>query len=821
MPAPLKTTIQQIVGCTKERFSSPLTVQAGTAEYWTVHKQDQVFGARCDAYKAQWTGASMACPDFTEEQATKAVKWALQSAIQTDIPTMTILLLPTHAKEHSTTGHMKWIKQYPEWCKHLLTLPKSKVRLHTPPNTRGPVADTLKWNTQLVAIGNRAGYEKYLPYWKISDGMQWRHKFRQAIQTALETATGPDSAPIDLQLTDEQGSWWSAPPTQPKDTTLTLPSSFRKRPQDNRHEPRSQRIEQLLNHNIQATGALPRAVRAANSALEAALPSAPPLRYDWTEFIYTDGSALTGTNRETPGIGAGVYIPANTRLGREERVVPIGCMQEGVPGHPPGVNTINRAELAAIDIALQTALADAAAEPNIHIATDSLASIYQVRKANTRPQDLREHRHLNIINKIAKAIESHTGVVHLWKVRSHIGIVGNEIADETAVAVSNGVVAEDETSSYLTPSNNRSDMYWLYEQAEAKPKKGTPAGIAQAEPEHVFTPLSNITDALKAHTHKLRKLGSSNQDTIYFKSWTAARPTMDQKHSHLFMTSTTVKSRQRKLAIQYRYGLLPTNKLLHRYKKAPSNKCPLCGLDDGGHHAVSGCRQLSEPVTLRHNTAASAIVEAINAGTKGGLLISADVGVNKRRRAKGLPQLDIHRGVPESVLPPGMPTGVKAHLKTQSVPDALLYEYDKKRRRRQYTIVEVKYCRDTRPADQEARAAQQHAELLTTIREYDPDAKVAQCNLMLGVGGAIPTSTVTHLREDLGVEGAKLEALTKQLHFTAIEHLERIWICRRAKIKNRLGQTKKPAIGSKRGKHTAIPAHRTTLKKKKLHTFGP
>lgn len=280
------------------------------------------------------------------------------------------------------------------------------------------------------------------------------------------------------------------------------------------------------------------------------------------------------------------------------------------------------------------------------------------------------------------------------------------------------------------------------------------------------------------------------------------------------MTSTTVKSRQRKLAIQYRYGLLPTNKLLHRYKKAPSNQCPLCGLDDGGHHAVSGCRQLSEPVTLRHNTAASAIVEAINAGTKGGQLVSADVGVNKRRRAKGIPQLDIQRGVPESVLPPGMPAGVKAHLKTQSVPDALLYGYDKKRRRRQYTIVEVKYCRDTRPADQEARAEQQHAKLLTAIRDYDPDAKVAQCNLMLGVGGAIPTSTVTHLRDDLGVEGARLTALLKQLHLTAIEHLEKIWKCRRAKIKNRLGQTKTPTTGSKRDKHTAFPAHRTTLKKK-------
>ena len=478
------------------------------------------------------------------------------------------------------------------------------------------------------------------------------------------------------------------------------------------------------------------------------------------------------------------------------------------------MNTINRAELAAIDVALKTALENTVAEPDVHIATDSLASIYQVRRANTRPQDIREHRHLNIINSIADAIGSHTGVVHLWKVRSHIGIVGNEIADETAVAVSRGAADKKEISHYSTPSNNRSDMYWLYEEVEIEPDNGPTTAHVQAEAQHVFTPLPNLADALKARTHKLRKLGSSKQDTIYFKAWKDARPTLDDKHSHLFMTNNSVKGRQRKLALQYRYGLLPTNKLLHRYKKVPTHHCPLCGQDDGGHHAVSGCRQLSEPVTLRHNTAASTIVEAINAGTKGGQLIAADVGINKRRRLKGLPQLNVHRGVPAEVLPPAMPARVKDHLKTHSIPDALLYNYDRKKRQRQYTVVEVKYCRDTRPEDQEARAAQQHAELVATLREYDPSAVVKQCNLMLGVSGAMPTSTIRHLREDLGVEGTALDSLLKQLHLTAIEHLEKIWRYRRAKINNRLGQKRTTAAGHKRGQPTDAPAHRKTLKKK-------
>jgi hypothetical protein len=72
------------------------------------------------------------------------------------------------------------------------------------------------------------------------------------------------------------------------------------------------------------------------------------------------------------------------------------------------VNTINRAELAAIKVALEVApelllpgrLAapssttnseDRAARPTLNIATDSLTSMYQIWKWITRPQDLQEH----------------------------------------------------------------------------------------------------------------------------------------------------------------------------------------------------------------------------------------------------------------------------------------------------------------------------------------------------------------------------------------------------------------------------------------------
>jgi len=78
----------------------------------------------------------------------------------------------------------------------------------------------------------------------------------------------------------------------------------------------------------------------------------------------------------------------------------------------------------------------------------------------------------------------------------------------------------------------------------------------------------------------------SNTTTIYFDSWQRQLNAIDDTHSHMFMTSSKVTPRQRKRVLQYRYGLLPTYKMLHRYKKASSATCPLCNGEDGGHHAV-------------------------------------------------------------------------------------------------------------------------------------------------------------------------------------------------------------------------------------------
>jgi hypothetical protein len=164
---------------------------------------------------------------------------------------------------------------------------------------------------------------------------------------------------------------------------------------------------------------------------------------------------------------------------------------------------------------------------------------------------------------------------------------------------------------------------------------------------------------------------------------------------------------------------------------------------------MSGCAKLLKKATLRHSNACSHIVEAIYMGEKAHHLVAAGVGLNKRRRAEGRTTLGVTRTIPASTLPANIPQKVKTQLQKQRIPGAFLYNYNRKTRRREYTVVEVKYCRDTKPEDQETRAVEQHRNLVETIKKYDTEAIVKHCVLLLGVGGVIYENVGKQLSETL------------------------------------------------------------------------
>jgi hypothetical protein len=117
LSTPLHNMLHNLIGSTTERLASPLNVAMHTSAYWSLHERDRLFGANWNAYYVQWTGASVAIPDHTDNSAAvQAIKWAQQSALQTITPTLTLLVLPANGSGGTDGGLLfLWVPSSIRW----------------------------------------------------------------------------------------------------------------------------------------------------------------------------------------------------------------------------------------------------------------------------------------------------------------------------------------------------------------------------------------------------------------------------------------------------------------------------------------------------------------------------------------------------------------------------------------------------------------------------------------------------------------------------------------------------------------------------------
>ena len=119
-------------------------------------------------------------------------------------------------------------------------------------------------------------------------------------------------------------------------------------------------------------------------------------------------------------------------------------------------NTIQRAKLVGIFKALQVDHSG----PNLMIYTDSLASMYMIDKHMRCPSSHKECRHEEFLSLIVEALakKAREGVhVQLLKVKSHIGIEGNEKADALAHEACKPECCTDIVSEGV---EIREDIFW-------------------------------------------------------------------------------------------------------------------------------------------------------------------------------------------------------------------------------------------------------------------------------------------------------------------------------------------------------------------------
>ncbi|KAJ9519643.1 hypothetical protein QJQ45_013271 [Haematococcus lacustris] len=199
---------------------------------------------------------------------------------------------------------------------------------------------------------------------------------------------------------------------------------------------------------------------------------------EWATIAYTDGSCIKTSGAAPASVGAGVYIPENN-------VLITAALND------PESNTINRAELTAIHAALKAGAK--------RIATDSLCSLYQIRRALANPMSLITHKHNDILTAIATLIIDSPVTIQFLKVRAHSGIIGNEGAD--ALAKHAALHPELANTPAYSPTTRNETKNWLSNAADGD----SPA------------PLPDCRHSVRAHMHRKHKLGLANQDSIYYQ----------------------------------------------------------------------------------------------------------------------------------------------------------------------------------------------------------------------------------------------------------------------------------------------------------------
>ena len=168
------------------------------------------------------------------------------------------------------------------------------------------------------------------------------------------------------------------------------------------------------------------------------------------EIIYTDGSARDTGRPDGYRSGTGVFRFASSRGPVVELCI------DPINYHTGVANTIQRAELVGIFKALQVDYSG----PNLMICTDSLASMYMIDKHMRCPSLHKECKHEELLSLIVEELakKAREGVrVQLLKVKSHIGIEGNEKADALAHEACKPECCNDVASEGV---EIREDVFW-------------------------------------------------------------------------------------------------------------------------------------------------------------------------------------------------------------------------------------------------------------------------------------------------------------------------------------------------------------------------
>ena len=539
-PNAFMTAVKAGLCTTTERFASPLNFNPQINCYCSMYKENQLFGANHDAFSCKWTGSSQAHPECSAEVAEKVVRWAIFSAQQNKQPALTFLMLQRRANEE--TSYTRWLSH--PMVQELTMLNKDQIKLNSPGHWSGvghPNANA-KSDTCCLIVANTAGLKAFLK----------PETLKQGLQAAAINARHP--APVINHIrtcvNDHISLHGLYPPKYFNNADLHFATSWAAH----------NTVQQDLNLvTLQSTSLL----------------------HDPENIIYTDGS-----KKRLPRLG----IVTGSRVYRQCSKAPLNLKIH--PYNTGMLNTINRAELAAISVALKACKQ----QQEECIATDSVCSMQKINKSLRAPSQIKYDCHRPLLQAIASMIvtRAQQGVpTKVIKVKSHIGIHGNEQADRLAneAAEECGKSKRFDYDISQLYSEPFKDKFWLQRNIQIQTTEGF-----RTEKEC----LHNLHEDLKLHMHDKYKLGQSNHESILYKSWKNIQPYRDSQYSDAFRDMPNITESMKVTIDKCRTGTLGNNKRLHMMKLVTHKTCPICPSEDSIGHIMGGCSHTD--MTRKSNT---------------------------------------------------------------------------------------------------------------------------------------------------------------------------------------------------------------------------
>jgi len=200
------------------------------------------------------------------------------------------------------------------------------------------------------------------------------------------------------------------------------------------------------------------------------------------------------------------------------------------------------------------------------------------------PELHRKHTHSKVLEQIVSMINKSDTPINFYKVKAHIGVIGNKFADAIAKHAALHNFGHDK--AFLPPSPD-GDLFahvcWLAEENNDTTHTTTKISLA---------PLQNIKDKLRAHMSKHQRLEDANTNSGYFYYWKRLLTSVNLTTSNHFWinTRTKVEKEQKRNVMKFRTGTLYTQKMAHFYGRANNSSCLLCHQPDSQIHMLSGCQ---------------------------------------------------------------------------------------------------------------------------------------------------------------------------------------------------------------------------------------